>query len=206
MFLHIAGLNHYDPTHRAILRRWLTSLFKSKNSLPSFVAIEWDKGTFKEVKRQRPAFRQLLREEWPTTPSDLLDVLGNSLGYEGDAHEDAIGDLDILWLDEGRQTDPSNYANHRLAMYKDFLGRQPMPGNTNDALSRLSDVARQRAASPSLSDQQDQEREIKWARLLRDKCESSKSDWAIVLIGANHAGPICSLLENHGLPCDVTIL
>lgn len=208
MIVYIAGINHFDPTNRETLRRWLATISSSRTSPPVFVATEWNKEVFENVKEQRPKFRQLMMSQWPDAPSELLDILENSLGYEADTHTEVFDDVEILWLDQKRQvnvSDINNYARDRLRMYRSFLEGQPLPKNTSDALSMFSEVARRRAQNSGTSTQRD----VEWARLIREKCAISKGEWIIIIVGASHAsdheGSMRRLLQEQGLICQVNI-
>ena len=51
--LQIGAILHFDPLCRSRLRNWLKNLYTEKCQLPGFIAIEWDREIFEQVKQQR---------------------------------------------------------------------------------------------------------------------------------------------------------
>lgn len=208
MIVYIAGINHFDPTNRETLRRWLATLSSSRTSPPVFVATEWNREVFENIKEQRPKFRQLMMRQWPDASSELLDILENSLGYEADTHTEVFDNVEILWLDQERLvnvSDINNYAKDRLKMYRSFLEGHPLPKNTSEALSMFSKEARRRAQNSEASTRRD----VEWARLIQEKCVISKGEWVIIIVGSSHAsdheGSMRRLLQDQRLICQVNI-
>lgn len=202
MKIYIAGVCHFDPSARTCLQNWLKNLASKHNTLPDFIALEWDKNIFMKIKGQREEFFRLLYEEWPKASNDILNSLKDSLGYEGDSHVDIFTDTEILWLDGGRVYSLiDSYAIDRLKMYKGFLG-----GNKQLELSAISKealkVANSNSSLPS-------ERDTKFSELILEKVRE-KDGWAIVIVGANHtrneAGYMRRILEDNKLICEVTII
>jgi hypothetical protein len=206
MNLHIAGFNHFDPAGRTRLRGWLDRLSAEHSEPPAFVAVEWDQQNFADVKAERALFRKLMQRQWPEAAPDLLDELELSLGYGGDTHTVLFPDVPVVWLDQGRRCDLSDYARKRLNMYKLSLAPHGSPHNASAALSRLSQSAWENAKPPSAGD----ERDRKFASLLLQHIDQVAGDWAIAIVGSNHAttnpGYLRRLLEDGGQPCEVTIL
>jgi hypothetical protein len=207
--LYIAGVIHFDPLGRAGLRRWLRRCFAVEGGPPAFVATEWDQNTFAEVRRQRAEFHDLAQGEWPHASPKALRILELSLGYEADTHVELFPDVEVLWLDEGRQTDPSRvqgYAKGRLEMYRSFLQGSWSPPGSLTLLRTLSHAARRRAEPDFVPG----DRDSTFARLILDRIARGGATWAVAIVGANHAsrarGSMRSLLEEEGCFCDVTIL
>lgn len=208
MKLHIAGVNHFDPSCRSQLKLWLERLATDNDGPPAFVATEWDENIFAEVKRQRGRFRKVAQREWPNASSDLLDVLALSLGYEADTHTEIFPNVEVLWLDEGRQyNNVDTYAEGRLSVYKSLLRGEQLPTDSASALSKLSSAARNNAPPPK---GRRTARDGKFARLILKRIAKGGGAWAIAVVGYNHAsnnqGTMYSLLDAQKQLCKVTIL
>ncbi|MBI5777339.1 MAG: hypothetical protein HY444_08110 [Nitrospirae bacterium] len=207
MKLCIAGICHFAPLGRNKLKEWIGQLAQGNTGPPAFVATEWDQTLFAQVKDQRGQFRQLAQKQWTAADADLLDVLETSLGYEADTHDEFFPNVEVLWLDQGRNGDVSSYAKGRLNVYRSFLDDEPPLTNTAEALEKLSQEAWSRAEQSRGSST---ERDDKFASLLLDRISKGGSDWAIVIVGAAHARylekSICMQLDKQGHSCQVTIL
>ncbi len=206
MKLHIAGVCHFDPTGRQRLIEWLQRLSMQHSNRPAFVALEYDSDLFAKIEAQRASFRCLLSEHWSHAAPDLLDELELSLGYEGDTHERVFPDAKIIWLDQGRAYSVEGFAEERLIMYHQFLGRQELPPEASAALTRLSQEAWRRADPPVEGNGRDQ----KFAELILQEITCHAADWGIAIVGAIHAsdcpGRMRYLLEQAGQTCEVTLL
>ena len=209
MELFIAGINHNDFLGRKKLASWLAILSEENADSPAFVATEWDEEIFKQVKEQRGTFRSLVKTEWPNASRDLLDTFALGLAYEADTHLEFFPDAKIVWLEHERESPIpiSEYAKRRFMMLKSWLGGAGMPDNDSEALDQLSACAHQEATHS----QQGDERDAKFAELVAVAVEElSQSDWAIAIVGSNHAssGPdtFRTLLENSGVTCKVSLL
>jgi hypothetical protein len=211
--LRIAGINHFDPTIRQKLLKWLDDC-SSKYGKPDFVALEWDKKVFEGVKAKREEFQRLLMETWPAVSKTLLNTLTLSLGYEGDAHLEVYPDVEILWLDEGRKQSqvPEDYPKHYVETcarnlfkrYDKFLGEWPDNECDSSVLARLS-----RAASAVPQTEFDN-RDAKFAGLIKSHPVSGRHGWAIAIVGRDHArrnaGSMRVLLEKMSYTCEVFFL
>ena len=140
----------------------------------------------------------------------LLETLTLSLAYEGDTHTAYYPEADTLWLDEGRKVDRDdveNYAGHRLDVYKRFLNAVPEGTNDGSILLRMREAAIQEAGPIP---QQGDARDEKFSARVLQTIKKSKCDWAIVVVGKNHAGDfkgsIRRILEQSGISCDVMLL
>ena len=207
MKLYIAGVNHLDPLCRPKLVKWLQQLSETHDKRPAFVAVEYDKNLFEKAKKQRKRFRQMLQKEWPSLTSEQLNILENSLVYEGDTHLEVFPDVEILWLDTRRQeTDSSvvdkfeKYAEDRLAMYKQYsFGEKTL--SINQLRERIRNVD-----DPECIDL---DRSQKFAYLVSKGISKSGGKWAIVIVGFNHTRKdiqenMRCLLEDNGLICEVS--
>lgn len=204
MKLHVAGVNHFDPLCREKLRKWLQGLSLINAEPPAFVAVEYDRQQFEQYKKQRGRFRQLLQTEWPSLSTAELDILENSLGYEGDTHLEIFPSAEVLWLDRGRQVSDlsmiDKYAEDRLTMYKQYsFGQKTL------RIDRLSENIRRAENSQNIS----LDRSKKFADLILEKVQKSGGKWAIVIVGSSHTrkdirGSMRYLLENTGLICEVS--
>lgn len=207
MKLYIAGICHFAPLGRNKLKQWIRQLAQDNDGPPAFVATEWDQTLFVQVKDQRGQFRQLAQKQWTAAGTDLLDVLEISLGYEADTHDEFFPNVEVLWLDQGRNDDVSSYAKSRLNVYRSFLDDEPPPTNTAEALEKLSQEAWRRAEQWHGSRT---ERDDKFTSLILDRISKDGGDWAIVIVGAAHAKylekSMRMLLDEQGYSCQVTIL
>ncbi len=203
MKLHIAGVNHNDPQCRSRLIIWMKKHYKKYKTVPAFIAVEYKKEHFIMIKRQRNKFFKLLNEKWHNLSSQVLHILTNSLAYESDAHIDIFPDVEILWLDEDREASSDiidKYAEDRLNI---------IVGCTDKCnFTSIEDIsekiwARSRSSCPS-------NRDKVFATKIKNKINSIEDNWAIVIIGTNHAeniaGSMRNLLEQHGICCNVDFM
>lgn len=204
MKLYIAGVNHLYPLCRPKLVKWLQQLSETHDKRPAFVAVEYDKNLFEKAKKQRKRFRQLLQKEWPSLTSEQLDILENSLVYEGDTHLEVFPDVEILWLDTGKQemdsSDWDKYAESRLAMYKQYSF-----GKTRLNINQLS----KRIRSGEDPENINLNRSKIFADMIHKRVSKSGGKWAIVIVGYNHTRKdmrrtMRCLLEDNGFICEVT--
>ena len=206
MKLYMAGVNHFDPLCRSKLVKWLQQLSETHDKWPAFVAVEYDRNQFEQIKKQRKRFRRLIQKEWPSLTSEQLDILENSLAYEGDTHFDVFPDVEILWLDTGRQISDSSvldkYAEDRLAMYKQYS-----PGETALNINKLSERIRNVANPEDIN----LNRSKRFADLIHKEISKNDGKWAMVIVGFSHTrkdiqGTMRCLLEDNGLICEVSSL
>ncbi len=125
MKLLIAGITHFDVLgHRRVLK-WLKQKSAIESGAPEFVAVEWDKDIYSLIKAQRNLIGELAREEWPTAPNSFVQVIQQSLGYEGDTHKEVLPSVETVWLDNGRtvvdETIVRQYCRDRMNIYKGFV-------------------------------------------------------------------------------------
>ena len=206
MKLYIAGVNHFDPLCRPKLVKWLQHLSETYDKQPAFVAVEYDINLFEQIKKQRRRFRQMLHNEWPSLTLEQLNILENSLAYEGDTHLEVFPDVEILWLDTGRQVSDSSvlykYAEDRLAMYKQYSS-----GETALNINKLSERIRNVANPEDIN----LNRSKRFANLIHKGISKNDGKWAIVIVGFSHTrkdiqGTMRCLLEDNGLICEVSSL
>lgn len=204
MKLHVAGVNHFDPLCREKLRKWLQGLSLINDEPPAFVAVEYDRQQFEQYKKQRGRFRQLLQTEWPSLSTAELDILENSLGYEGDTHLEIFPSAEVLWLDKGRQVSDlsmiDKYAEDRLTMYKQYSF-----GQKSLRIDQLSENIRKVENVQDIN----LDRSSKFANLICERVSKSGGKWAVVIVGYNHTrkdiqGSMRCLLENTKLICEVS--
>lgn len=215
MLLHLIGINHYDPLGRGRLVECLTSLAMQHGAPPIFVAVEWDPMYFAQVKQQRPAFRNLARDELKVERNVVLDALELSLGYEGDAHRDVFPNVDTLWLDQGRQAGfITPYAQRRAGIYKSYL-KHHSEVDEESILNTLSLEAWQASdkAGHNLGDWD--YRDELWLERVGSRLAGDPGEWAILIVGAGHTEekpdrlgqmPLYALLVGAGHPCTRRIL
>lgn len=139
----------------------------------------------------------------------MLDVLEQTLAFEGDTHQCVLPEAHVLWLDRTRGRDnPAirEYAERRLNAYRSFLEGARFPVFAEAAVQLLSSTARKWADPPIRGSQRD----LDFAAKIMDTLAVSGSGWAAVVVGANHTADVeCSMrlvLEDHGYRCDVTVL
>ena len=204
MKLYVAGVNHFDPLCREELKRWLQKLSEINDKPPAFVAVEYDRRQFEQIRKQRKRFRQLLKKQWPSLSIAQLDILENSLAYDGDTHLEVFPVAEILWLDKGRQVNDSsmidNYAEDRLTKY-----RQHSSGQKSLRIDQLSENIRKVENVQDIN----LDRSSKFANLICEGVSKSGGKWAVVIVGYNHTrkdiqGSMRCLLENTKLICEAS--
>jgi hypothetical protein len=208
MRLKIAGIQHNDVLGRRRLLSWLHELKSSEAAMPTFVAVEYDETTFGRIRAQRRVMRTLAAEVWSGSSPSVLEVMKDSLVYEGDLHESVFPGTETVWLDEGRTVeDPtvvSQYAVDRLKCYKSLVSSGQKTLSEGDLLGMS------RMAWENVSALSPNERDAKFARVLLDRCQTIDQGWAIVVVGANHAsevqGSMVTQLRRNGIECEVSRL
>jgi hypothetical protein len=131
-------------------------------------------------------------------------VLALSLGYEADSHVLSYPNLDVLWLDQGReanQDDVNRYAENRLALYASFIGNDLDLTNRRQVLTAMRRAADEQAAGQGgIGDRDRQFAE----RIVR---RVGGDGWAVAIVGKRHAadldGSMRRLLEESGHRCEV---
>lgn len=209
MILRIAGVGHFDAAGRQRLVEWLRHC-SEKFGKPAFIATEWDNEIFAQVKAQREEFRRLIGNQWPALSSGLSRVLTLSLAYEGDAHIEVFSDVEVLWLDEGRQApddDIRKYALDRFEMYKRWLGNEISDRDDSATLARMSERATREAGRPP---NVGNERDAKFADSILRRVGKGGGDWAVVIVGKFHAlryaASMLERLESSKQTCEVVFL
>ena len=118
----IAGIVHFDVLGPDRLKKWFQKVLKIRKSFPEFVAVEWDEMIFNQIISQRSLIRKFAKASWTEAPSDFLDKIELSLGFEGDTHNSIFEKAETLWLDQGRPVSDrsivSEYAKDRMNKYK----------------------------------------------------------------------------------------
>ena len=211
MRLRIAGINHNDILGANRLHAWYEHVRKLEKSTPTFVAVEFDRELFEQLRLQRPLIRRLASEAWPETNDEVLCVVEGSLVYEGDLHERVFPGVETVWLDQGRSiTDPmeiSDYAENRLSIYKKSTSTTKLKLEIGD-VEIICRAAWKNQRVPPKRDGSCRDR--KFSQKITQRVANCKSDWAIVVVGSNHASPIegsmVSLLTDQGIACHVTEL
>ena len=207
--LQIGAILHFDPLCRSRLRNWLKNLSTEKRELPGFIAIEWDREIFEQVKEQRSVCQQMAEQEWPGAPQDFVNAVSEAIGFEADTHEEVFPHVETIWLDQGRHVPEAviaNYARDRMAIYKSYWPKDISIPSTEalDAMSRAS-WKRTGGSAYERSD-----RDSKFASHILEAITKNNPAWAIAIVGASHASdsPGCmrALLETKGVLCEVAIL
>ena len=210
MHLRIAGVVHFDVRGKARLSDWLQRTRRVENGDPEFVAVEYEQDIFERIRARRQVIRGMAAELWPSAPGTSLDVIEESLGYEGDLHDKVFPRVKTIWLDEGRKIkDPTvieRYACDRFNLYRGYAVEQ---GQSLSA-STLNHMSTQAwAAGPPPIRGGDARDEIFASRLL-EWCVRGQNCWGICIVGANHAtdveGSMVSRLQCAGVECDVSFL
>jgi hypothetical protein len=219
MDLEIAGISHYNPSHRKVLQNWLQVLKDHNGDTARFIAVEWAGNQFLNIALiQRRWLRDELDKVWPKAPSAAKDEIAMALGFEGDSQVGIFDRTPILWLDDGDLRDPSGYASRQLDDFKRFVEAHPTDKDASDLIDRL----RQGADDLDHAKRNDRrpDRDVKFATRILDLIGLDRDDpdrdarkpdgqpkkrWGIVVVGKNHAisevGNMLWLLEQAGHHC-----
>jgi len=206
MLLRIAGINHFDVLGRDKLEQWFAN-FAAERPGPSFLATAWDPIIFARVREQRTHLRQLAAERWPGFSDALLNVLALSLGYEADSHLMSYPNVNLLWLDQGREADQADivhYADDRLPLYARFIGNRANIVNEDELLCTMSEAADEQAAGVRGVGERGQ----RFADRIHERAQNN--NWAIIIVGKRHAADenvsMRRRLEQHGHMCQISLL
>ncbi len=210
MRLRIAGVNHNDILGARRLRAWYDQVRNLETSTPTFVAVEFDRELFEQVRLQRPLIRRLASEVWPETDDEVLCLIERSLVYEGDLHERIFPGVETVWLDQGRKTtyptDMSGYAQDRLSIYRRFISVAKSRLEIDD-VKVMCQAAWNQGVAPQPGGTC---RDLKFSQKIMQRVANGESDWAIVVVGSSHAsqveGSMVSRLTGQGIACPVTEL
>lgn len=210
MQLSVAGIAHFDPLCRQRLRKWLKELLRRYANVPGFVAVEWDKEIFLKVKSQRPIARSLAESRWPSARSAFLDALAAAVAYEADTHLEIMPGVQTVWLDQGRslpnQDAVDAYAADRINLY---AGCIPSTATHFDsALLQAMSRKSWNGLTPRVNG--GTARDIHFAEVITHHAKLSRSDWAVAIVGADHAsrdtGYMVQRVEAAGTPCETNEL
>ena len=208
--LQIGAIVHFDPLCRSRLRNWLKNLSTEKREPPGFIAIEWDREIFEQVRKQRSVLQQMAEQEWPGAPQDFVNAVSEAIGFEADTHEEVFRHVETIWLDQGRDVPDSSviadYAGDRMAIYKSYWPKNiSIPGT--EALEAMSRTSWNSAAASAYVET---DRDSKFASHILEAITKNNPAWAIAIVGASHASdsPGCMryLLETKGVQCEVAVL
>lgn len=210
MQLFVAGIAHFDPLCRQRLQKWLKHLLRRYANAPGFVAVEWDKEIFLKVKSQRPIVRALAESRWPSGTPAFLDALAAAVAYEADTHLEIMPAVQTVWLDHDRSLPyphaVNTYAACRISIYSSFI--PPTATRFNSAL--LQEMCRESWNRFAARDKGGNERDIRFTEAITHHAKSSRSDWALAIVGANHAsrdtGYMVQRVETAGIPCETNEL
>lgn len=210
MRLRIAGIVHNDLIGRERLLNWLLQIKDVEKVPPFFAAVEYDETMFRKIREQGSVLRRLAAEAWPDSSQEVLKVVEDSLGYEGDLHECVFPGIETVWLDQGRtvkdSTILSQYAHHRLEIYKSFFPSVEM-GLSNGSLKTMSSIAWERGSPPRPGGS---DRDEKFAQVIIHRLQRESWGWAIAIVGSIHAseveGSMLSRLKDEGIECQMSQL
>ena len=219
MDLQIAGISHYNPSHRKVLQTWLQGLKTQYGETARFIAVEWASNQFLSIAlTQRYWLRNELDKCWPNARPSDKDEIAAALGFEGDSQVGIFDRTPILWLDDGDLRDPSAFASRQLDDFKRFIDAHPTDKEATDIIDRL----RQGADDLDHAKRNDRrpDRDVKFATRILALIGLDRDDpdrdargadgkpskrWGIVIVGKNHAisepGNMLWLLEQAGHHC-----
>ncbi len=203
MELYSAGINHNDPLMRKELKDWLQQLKNQHHSDPCFIAVEWGKYAHGKIVDARDELKELAQKQWPGVSDNVVTILAEAMGYEGDAHRNLWPDLEPIWLDDDREINAkieyelANYAGGRLDIYKGRLGGIDPVADPAGALQRISD-----ATHVGQRSWVDDPRDQSWAKQITAAIGNAPDcEWAAVICGsehfAKHAGTTRDLLDKN---------
>jgi hypothetical protein len=196
-----AGVNHFDPLCRGRLEDWLTSLSPVMPAAPEFVALEWDRDHFAEVRASRAQFSADVSAAFPQLTRPDLDTMAEALGFEGDAHEQFFPDTPAIWMNEGRRV--RDYAADRLNLLRSVLIDQRIALDDPGVFQHWCRILREVGQPDGVPDPWGLDRDGEKTDVVRRHVVADHDRWALVIIGANHTvcGPnwMCGKLaaEDH---------
>lgn len=223
--LYIAGVCHQDPKGKANLKGWLRALRADNDGPPAFVGLEYNENKFAEIKKQRPMLRKKVKSMCPRASSDLLDALEQCLAYEPDAVGEEFPNVEPLWLMKGTSPPIEDLYDCWVGCYKRYYNparqvssQEAARVGTEQALTILSEAAwaefksYENRISKGLQIEvpDPEQRDKKFACLVREKIDQVSGGWAIVIVGANHAsnnvGRMRYRLTAAGIKCKVDLI
>ena len=184
--IYVAGVNHFDPFHRALARTWLDQIAAEEDSVPAFVANEWSSEAYAFARDNRDGFMSCVLDDYKMMDAHSLRLVELSFGYEGDVFDDVFGHDRAFWL--GGSTELSTLIDFRVKRCHQFVDYQGNPIDGPDFLRKLSLGAHACAQPPGPGDQRDGE----LAAAIHVKARKINAEWAIAIIGGNHAHRIDS--------------
>ena len=129
------GVSHHDPFGKVVLHDALRLREQEHGAAPDFVAVEYDSDQFSRIRKQRPLFREEIRTAEPNITTRELDILEQSLVYEGDAHEELYPGCKTIWLDQGRSVTLATIENYASARRRMLLCWVPQLAGSLNTLS-----------------------------------------------------------------------
>ena len=203
--LEIIGLSHSNVHHRQLLRHVLAQKVTSHGVVPDFIAVEYDPTHFAEIKRQRSVMRNLAEKEWPLFSAEVWDLMAMSLAFEVDCHLDVCPNVEIVWLDQGRDGSTEQIMQSRLEIYRGYVAQAAQSKTTSEVIAALDLGSRCNVFPPDIGIG---ERDQNWVAIIKQRFPFPH--WAAAIVGANHTlevgGSFRKLLQEARIPLSVTML
>ncbi len=185
------------------------SELKTTHPSPKFIAVEHDKDIFETkivpLRSAKSHCKEFNKEFSRIISDDEIDIIAQSIGFDGDVHKESFGDSNVVWLDEGRKMEIDIFKRpcgsliyNRLVrfMIHARAGRLPAQGADRIAeYERLEDAIATKLYNS--------ERDARWLEILKPHLTDGEEDYAFIVVGGMHtettSGVIRELLEkeNH---------
>lgn len=179
--IYVAGVNHFDPFHRASTGTWLDQIAGHEATAPAFIANEWTDTAYEFARDHREEFRVRVAHDYTMLDPDSLQTVAHSFAYEGDVFDQAFGHDGVLWL--GHPTKVETLVQFRVDRCHQYVDYQGDPKDGPDFLRMLSVGAHFHGQQPGPGDERDGE----LAAAIHVKSLETEAEWAVAILGANHA-------------------
>jgi len=183
--VNVFGINHYNPAAYLWLKAQLRE-YARLNAEPELYAIEWDSSIFRSIKAQRIILYQELKKVLPNFSGEELQIISNTMGFEGDAHEGIVYPKNIVWLDQGRDItcNIESYYRYHLSRLQSLLPQ----GVVINGLKHLIELYKNEYGPYSYDIKKpSQNRDKVFSETIIDYIERNSVSECLTVVGSKHA-------------------
>lgn len=191
----IYGGVHHDPGTR---KKFLAELAKQE-TVPHFIAVEWEKPVFENFVKWRPWVAERLSSSWNFLAPEDCQELSLALAWEGDTYAMCFPSAELLWLETGFQEAKLKLRNGDefvKTFAQSLLYQLCNPGSSpiGDPLSKptskkdLVDCVWKKAWLQAFEDN-NFDRDTRWANEICTRTAGLNNGWIAVVVGWAHADP-----------------
>lgn len=181
----IFGINHYNPAAYLWLKAQLIKYAKLCAE-PDLYALEWDSNVFDTIKPQRNILFQELKKILPDLSLEEIEIVSDTMGFEGDAHKGILHPKHIIWLDQEREITCSidSYYKYPLSRLKYLLPK----GKVINGIKQLIELYKPKYGPQSYDiNEPSQNRDKIFTEKILDYINQNDVAECLIIVGSKHA-------------------